>query len=62
MKQGRLSGADRPGVERRLNRRQGRPGRDHLLGEYQELFGILDGRWRYHWCAEGGAELLFDLQ
>ncbi|MCK6488991.1 MAG: sulfatase-like hydrolase/transferase [Planctomycetes bacterium] len=44
------------------DRRQGRPGRDHLLGEYQELFGILDGRWRYHWCAEGGAELLFDLQ
>lgn len=36
-------------------------GREQLLGEAIELHGIVDRRYRYHWCAEGGAELLFDL-
>ena len=36
-------------------------GRQQLVCEYRELFAVDDGRHRYHWCAEGGDELLFDL-
>jgi arylsulfatase len=40
--------------------RQG-PGRERLIGEYGQLFMAMEGRYKYHWCHEGGAELLFDL-
>ncbi len=36
--------------------------RDLLIGEYGELHCAMDGRHKYLWCAEGGDELLFDLQ
>lgn len=41
--------------------RRARTGRTQLVCEYRELFAIDDGQYRYHWCAEGGDELLFDL-
>jgi len=35
--------------------------RQYLIGEYTDLFMAMNQRYKYHWCAEGGVELLFDI-
>lgn len=40
---------------------RGEARRERLFGRFQDLHAVIEGRFKYHFVARGGAELLFDL-